>query len=165
MFPTFWLDPESSKEVKAAPASLLTSFISLLAPQTRFAQTGNALGRSIPVARFTLTSRGQSLALGSLHQGLKNGFRTLGNLRQDLKNGFRALGSLHQDLKNGFRALGSLHQGLKNGFRTLGSLRQGLENGFRALGNLRQALKNGFRASAGERKASDRNGAAGSSAV
>ena len=34
-FPTFWLDPESSKEVKAAPASLLTPFIPLLAPQTR----------------------------------------------------------------------------------------------------------------------------------
>ena len=60
LFPTFWLDPESSKEVKAAPASLLSPFISLFALQTRFAQTGNALGRSIPVARFTLTSRGQS---------------------------------------------------------------------------------------------------------
>ena len=59
-FPTFWLDPESSKEVKATPASLLSPCIPLLALQTRFAQTGNALGRSIPVARFTLTSRGQS---------------------------------------------------------------------------------------------------------
>ena len=28
-FPTFWLDPESSKEVKAAPASLLAPFIPL----------------------------------------------------------------------------------------------------------------------------------------
>ena len=55
-----YLDPESSKEVKAAPASLLTPFIPLFALQTRFAQTSNALGRSIPVARFTLTSRDQS---------------------------------------------------------------------------------------------------------
>ena len=59
-FPTFWLDPESSKEVKAAPASLHSPFIPLFALQTRFAQTGNAHGRSIPVVRLTLTSQGQS---------------------------------------------------------------------------------------------------------
>ena len=38
LFPTFWLDPESSKEVKAAPASLLTPFIPLFALQTPLKQ-------------------------------------------------------------------------------------------------------------------------------
>ena len=52
---------EKNQKFKAAPASLLSPYITLFAPQTRFAQTGDALGRSIPVARFTLTSRGQSL--------------------------------------------------------------------------------------------------------
>ena len=76
-FPTFWLDPESSKEVKAAPASLLTPFIPLFALQTRFAQTGNALGRSIPVARLTLTSRGQSFPPPSSPQAKAYGRREI----------------------------------------------------------------------------------------
>ena len=73
-FPTFWLDPESSKEVKAAPASLHSPFIPLFALQTRFAQTGNAHGRSIPVVRLTLTSRGQSFLPSSFSLSLASLF-------------------------------------------------------------------------------------------
>ena len=36
---SFWLDPERTKEFKAASAELLRHFVSLCAPQTRFAQT------------------------------------------------------------------------------------------------------------------------------
>ena len=36
---SFWLDPERTKEVKAASAELLRHCVSLCAPQTRCAQT------------------------------------------------------------------------------------------------------------------------------
>ena len=68
-FSCSFLLKEKNQKFKAAPASLLSPCIPLFALQTRFAQTGNALGRFIPVARFTLTSRGQSF-LPSLAFGI-----------------------------------------------------------------------------------------------
>ena len=51
MLPTFWLDPESSKEVKAAPASLLTSYIPLFASQTRAPRSNRRRSRSLHSGR------------------------------------------------------------------------------------------------------------------
>ena len=51
LLPTFWLDPESSKEVKAAPASLLSPFIPLLAPQTRASRSNRRRSRSLHSGR------------------------------------------------------------------------------------------------------------------
>ena len=52
---------QKNQKIKASSASLLTSCTPLFASQTRAPRSNSdAPGRSVPVVRFTLTSRGQS---------------------------------------------------------------------------------------------------------
>ena len=52
---------QKNQKIKAASASLLAPYTPLFASQTRALRSNSdAPGRSVPVVRFTLTSRGQS---------------------------------------------------------------------------------------------------------
>ena len=61
---------QKNQKIKASSASLLTSCTPLFASQTRALRSNSdAPGRSVPVVRFTLTSRGQSCLPRLRHWG------------------------------------------------------------------------------------------------
>ena len=134
---TFWLDPESSKEFKAAPASLLSPFISLLALQTRLRLKQATLSVA-PFRSFALRSPAEANPL--LSEASTKALKMVSAPSEAFAKPSKMVSAPSEAFtkvsKMVSASLGSLHQALKNGFRILGSLHQDLENGFRALGNL-----------------------------
>ena len=133
---------QKNQKVKAAPASLLSPFIPLLAPQTRFAQTSDAHGRSIPVARLTLTSRGQSSALPAYPNLPKD---SLPKARKPFSKAWRRLPRVRKPFLRAWRSLPRVRKSFLRAWRSLPRVRKSFLRAWRGLPRARKPFSRPWR--------------------